>query len=120
MEFTSLPAVAVDAARLLALGHGHWRIENGLQYWRDVTLQEDASQMRRGHAPAGVSGAQYSGVWTVWTRGAQQLGSSATDLRAPDRSVAGATVTVRACPTMSNRSGGSVWHAPPARTLQQP
>jgi len=48
---TSLPASTADAARLLALGRGHWRIENGLHYRRDVTLQEDASQVRRGHAP---------------------------------------------------------------------
>jgi predicted transposase YbfD/YdcC len=48
---TSLPEMAADAARLLAVGRGHWRIENGLHYRRDVTLQEDASQVRRGHAP---------------------------------------------------------------------
>jgi predicted transposase YbfD/YdcC len=48
---TSLPAPDADATRLLALGRGHWRIENGLHYRRDVTLQEDASQVRRGHAP---------------------------------------------------------------------
>jgi hypothetical protein len=48
---TSLPAADADAARLLALGRGHWRIENGLHYRRDVTLQEDASRVRRGQAP---------------------------------------------------------------------
>lgn len=48
---TSLPAPDADAARLLAVGRGHWRIENGLHYRRDVTLQEDASQVRRGQAP---------------------------------------------------------------------
>jgi predicted transposase YbfD/YdcC len=52
---TSLPAAHADAARLLALGRGHWRIENGLHYRRDVTLQEDASQLRRGHAPQVVA-----------------------------------------------------------------
>ena len=48
---TSLPAPDADAARLLALGRGHWQIENGLHYRRDVTLQEDGSQVRRGQAP---------------------------------------------------------------------
>jgi predicted transposase YbfD/YdcC len=48
---TSLPAADADAARLLALGRGHWRIENGLHYRRDVTLQEDTCQVRYGHAP---------------------------------------------------------------------
>ena len=48
---TSLPAPDADAMRLLTVGRGHWRIENGLHYRRDVTLQEDASQVRRGNAP---------------------------------------------------------------------
>ncbi|MDQ2997678.1 MAG: hypothetical protein M3R61_11550 [Chloroflexota bacterium] len=47
----SLPAPVADAVRLLALGRGHWRIEDGVLYRRDVTLQEDACQVRRGHAP---------------------------------------------------------------------
>ena len=48
---TSLPAPVADAARLMALGRGHWRIENGLHYRRDVTLHEDACQVRSGQAP---------------------------------------------------------------------
>jgi predicted transposase YbfD/YdcC len=49
---TSVPAEVLDAAALLAVVRGHWQIENGLQYRRDVTLGEDASLVRRGHAPA--------------------------------------------------------------------
>ena len=30
---------------------GHWEIENRLHYVRDVTLGEDASQVRKGAAP---------------------------------------------------------------------
>jgi predicted transposase YbfD/YdcC len=48
---TSLPAPNADAARLLTIGRAHWSIENGLHYRRDVTLREDASQVRRGQAP---------------------------------------------------------------------
>ena len=48
---TSLGARVATAARLLALGRAHWRIENGLHYRRDVTLQEDRCQVRRGQAP---------------------------------------------------------------------
>jgi predicted transposase YbfD/YdcC len=47
---TSLPA-AEPAAHLLDLVRGHWRIENQLHYVRDVTLGEDASQVRSGSAP---------------------------------------------------------------------
>ena len=49
---TSLPADAADAARVLAIARAHWGIENGLHYRRDVTLQEDASLLRRGQGAA--------------------------------------------------------------------
>lgn len=48
---TSLPRVVADADRLLVVARGEWGIENGLHYRRDVTLHEDASQLRRGGGP---------------------------------------------------------------------
>jgi predicted transposase YbfD/YdcC len=48
---TSLPITIADAPRLLTICRAHWRIENGLHYRRDVTLEEDASQVRVGQAP---------------------------------------------------------------------
>lgn len=42
---------AVQPATLLQHVRGHWRIENKLHYVRDVTLGEDASQVRTGAAP---------------------------------------------------------------------
>ena len=48
---TRLPPWCADAARLLALARGHWGIENGLFYRRDVTLGEDRSLRRRGNGP---------------------------------------------------------------------
>jgi len=42
---------AVDAATLLGYVRGHWAIENRLHWVRDVTLGEDASQVRAGAAP---------------------------------------------------------------------
>ncbi len=48
---TSLSPERADAARLLQLTRGHWAIENGLHYKRDVTLGEDASRIRTGVAP---------------------------------------------------------------------
>ena len=48
---SSLSVGEADATRLLALTRGHWGIENGLHYKRDVTLGEDASRVRRGAAP---------------------------------------------------------------------
>ena len=48
---TSLPREVADAPRLLLVARAEWGIENGLHYRRDVSLQEDASRIRRGHAP---------------------------------------------------------------------
>jgi predicted transposase YbfD/YdcC len=48
---TSLPRTVADAERLLALARGHWGIENGLFYRRDVTLGEDRSLLRQGNGP---------------------------------------------------------------------
>jgi predicted transposase YbfD/YdcC len=48
---TSIPRCVADAARLLTLARGHWGIENGLHYRRDVTLHEDRSLVRMGQAP---------------------------------------------------------------------
>jgi predicted transposase YbfD/YdcC len=47
---TSLGA-QVPARQLLRLIREHWHIENRLHYVRDVTLGEDASQVRSGAAP---------------------------------------------------------------------
>ena len=48
---TSLSRDKADAKRLLGLVRAHWGIENGLHYRRDVTMQEDASRVRKGSAP---------------------------------------------------------------------
>ena len=52
---TSLPPAQADAARLEQLWRGHWQIENGLHYVRDVTLGEDACQVRMQRAPANLA-----------------------------------------------------------------
>jgi hypothetical protein len=48
---TSLDNGRADARRMLDLIRGHWGIENGLHYRRDVTLGEDQSRIRKGVAP---------------------------------------------------------------------
>jgi predicted transposase YbfD/YdcC len=53
---TSAPANLLSARRLMTVVRGHWQIENGLPYRRDVTLQEDASQVRMGQAPQVLAG----------------------------------------------------------------
>lgn len=48
---TSLPPERADATPLLRYQRGHWQIENGLHYVRDVTFDEDRSTVRSGAAP---------------------------------------------------------------------
>lgn len=48
---TSIPAEQATAAELAAWVRGHWTVENRLHWVRDVTLDEDRSQVRTGHGP---------------------------------------------------------------------
>ncbi len=43
---TSLSEQKADRKRLLTLNRGHWCIENRLHWVRDVTFDEDRSQIR--------------------------------------------------------------------------
>ena len=52
---TNLPRKKANASRLLALQQAHWRIENRLHYRRDVTLGEDACQVRVSGAPQALA-----------------------------------------------------------------
>ena len=48
---TSLMPEKADARRLLDLWRGHWHIENGLHWVRDVVYGEDHCGIRSGQAP---------------------------------------------------------------------
>ena len=52
---TSLPAAVAGANRLLTLVRGHWQIENGLHYVKDVTLGEDRSLIHKGQGPSNMA-----------------------------------------------------------------
>ena len=53
---TSLPPQQAGPARLLELWRGHWGIENRVFWVRDVTMDEDRSQVRTGSAPQIIAG----------------------------------------------------------------
>ena len=45
-------AIAADAKRFAHAVRGHWGVENRLHWRLDVVFNEDASRIRKGHAPA--------------------------------------------------------------------
>ena len=51
LGFTGVSAASADAARLLALVRGQWQIEHHSPWVRDVTFEEDRSQVRCGSIP---------------------------------------------------------------------
>ena len=48
---TSFTAWQANPADVLARNRGHWEVENREHYVRDVTFDEDRSQLRTGAAP---------------------------------------------------------------------
>lgn len=48
---SSLSPDRADAAQLLDYNRGHWEIENRVHYVRDMTFDEDRSQVRTGNGP---------------------------------------------------------------------
>ena len=48
---TSLSAEVASAEKLLSIVRGHWTIENKSHWVRDVTFDEDRSQVRKGNIP---------------------------------------------------------------------
>ncbi len=52
---TSSPPERADAAALLRDLRGHWHIENGAHYVRDVIFDEDRCQIRSGAAPQAMA-----------------------------------------------------------------
>ena len=45
-EFPEIADLSYEQARDLAVARGHWSIENGLHYRRDVTFREDACRIK--------------------------------------------------------------------------
>jgi predicted transposase YbfD/YdcC len=73
---TSLPPEQADPARLAQLWRGHWQIENGRQYIRDVTLGEDACQVRAGMAPSNLAACRNAALNLLRRSGATNVAAA--------------------------------------------
>lgn len=59
---TSLSPEQADPGRLLEFVRGHWSIENKSHWVRDVTFDEDRSQVRSGHLPELMAGLRTTAI----------------------------------------------------------
>lgn len=73
---TSTPPSVASAGRLLEVARAEWGIENGLHHRRDVTLQEDACQVRRGQAPQVLAALNNAAIGIVLSAGADNLAAA--------------------------------------------
>ena len=73
---TSLPPFVASARRLLEIARAEWGIENGLHHRRDVTLHEDACQVRRGQAPQVLAALNNTVLGIVLHAGERNLAAS--------------------------------------------
>lgn len=76
---TSLKPAQAGAAELEALWRGHWTIENRVHRVRDVTMGEDAGQVRKGNAPQALA-ALRNAVLSLWrVQGRQNIADALRD-----------------------------------------
>ena len=65
---TSLGWDDVTPEQLARLVRGHWAIENRVHHVRDMTFDEDRSQVRTGHAPRVMAGLRNVAIGLIRTR----------------------------------------------------
>lgn len=73
---TSLGAGRADAARLLQLVRQHWHIENRSHWVRDVTFDEDRSQVRVGSIPQVLAALRNTVIGLLRLHGATNIAAA--------------------------------------------
>ncbi len=85
---TSLRPAKADAAQILAFNRGHWKIENCLHYVRDVTFDEDRSQVRRGQRPHAMASLRNVAISLLRLAGSTNIAASTRELNRHPESIA--------------------------------
>jgi predicted transposase YbfD/YdcC len=83
---TSLDPARADAQRLLRIIRHHWCIENRLHWVRDVTFDEDRSQVRCGSTPEVMATFRNTAIGLLRMAGEVNIAASARRLAASPRS----------------------------------
>lgn len=76
---TSLSPERADAARLLRLNRGHWAIENRVHWVRDVTFDEDRSQVRKRHGAHMMASLRNVAISVLRLAGATNMAAAVRD-----------------------------------------
>jgi len=105
---TSLTFAQAGPARLADLIRGHWAIENGLHWVRDVTFAEDASQVRAGTGPQVMACLRNLAIGVLSRAGPVNLAAALRrHARDPARPLATLGITLkRESPGVRRRVGG--------------
>jgi predicted transposase YbfD/YdcC len=82
---TSLSLQEAGAAELLRFSRGHWRIENQSHWVRDVTFDEDRSQVRSGNLPKVLAALRTSIIGLLRARGHASIAAATRRLAARPR-----------------------------------
>jgi predicted transposase YbfD/YdcC len=82
---SSLPPNVASAARLLAYARGHWTIENRSHWVRDVTFDEDRSQVRCGNAPKVLAALRTAVISVLRLNGERNIAEATRRLAAQPR-----------------------------------
>jgi hypothetical protein len=73
---TSAPPKRASASKLLELNRGHWGIENKVHWVRDVTFDEDRSQVRRHGAPHAMASVRNLAIGVLRIAGATNVAAA--------------------------------------------
>jgi predicted transposase YbfD/YdcC len=73
---TSLSLERASPAEVLGYNRGHWEIENRLHYVRDMTFDEDRSQVRRGNRPHAMATVRNVAVSLLRLAGAESIAAA--------------------------------------------
>jgi hypothetical protein len=80
LGLTSLSEEQASPERLLSFVRGEWEIENRLHHVRDMTYDEDRSQVRKGNRPQAMAGIRNIAISLLRLAGAENIASATRHL----------------------------------------
>jgi hypothetical protein len=79
---TSRGPKKASPAQLLKFARGHWSVENRLHWVRDVTFDEDRSQVRKGNGAQMLASLRNLAISLLRLAGAENIAAARRDMAA--------------------------------------